>query len=882
MSQAELLDEMSHWSPDVCRRELPVALPKLITLYQSSHNWTDDIRMFNLLTEMFLPHAGKLFEKFIYEISSQASALSSQNVELKTLLRNVLQNMVHCLKALTICVRHVSSLDETITLENIRSLPAPVLHVLRSAFAHCKDSDAIYGVRLNLVSDLLQAIFKEAVCLQKQLMELLDKTNVNSVISEKDTEDMVSVLHSVLDICTVVAKMDHALHANTWKFIIKQSLKQKALVESQLRHHDIVRGLCDDILLSFQSCLQLAEHMKLSGTQESTDQRLFQKTTKLCRFFANSLVHYTKEFMPFLSQSCNRLHQLYLQVHSMFPPSLYAVSISEAHKNEIACVFLVAFEPLILQLLSFSPFVESVLNEILELPPEHVFPQCLLLINIMDKLPSLSEDILMLWYTGSRLPEESNRMSILKAVFQTFTLCSPELSMPLVLQEVSQKQETVTFYQYVCVHLCAFIISLPPVLFSELECSLLDGVLCCSMMTSLLAMDVWCFLARYGTAELCAHHVHIVACLVKSCTSDCYQLSHLAVLLRRLLFLMAPDHQMEFIKMFPPKEAENFLVWQHLSLAALPNALGAQVKNDLLSAGISQCLSWFNGRCMLKDLPQLKCALSALLTACSSSLEPLDKEQQFAVTGVIGQLMSLLNVEQILCQHDLQQTLCLVLALSTFTVQIMETTLLIQVVSLLSSLSQENPPAHVQLATIEFLGSLGKICIHQEAQTAVLPKISSLFSLLLEDKSWVIKQHALEAFTHFAKETSHEEVVPQSLTSEETKNEVISFLNKTTTKSETEDIRVQRVKEEKVVLDAFFSNATSKLMEELSLESSAKRSRRSESDVHELEVHIQAAHNALTNVQFLLQRTPSPDWLPEKLQNILTLLTSVQETCKPR
>lgn len=29
------------------------------------------------------------------------------------------------------------------------------------------------------------------------------------------------VIHSLLDICSVISSMDHAFHANTWKFIIK-------------------------------------------------------------------------------------------------------------------------------------------------------------------------------------------------------------------------------------------------------------------------------------------------------------------------------------------------------------------------------------------------------------------------------------------------------------------------------------------------------------------------------------------------------------------------------------------------------------------------------------------------------------------------------------
>lgn len=79
-----------------------------------------------------------------------------------------------------------------------------------------------------------------------------------------------------------------------------------------------------------------------------------------CVVFANSLLHYAKEFLPFLSDSCCTLHQLYLQIHSKFPPSLYATRISKAHQEEIAGAFLVTLDPLISQLLTFQPFMQVV------------------------------------------------------------------------------------------------------------------------------------------------------------------------------------------------------------------------------------------------------------------------------------------------------------------------------------------------------------------------------------------------------------------------------------------------------------------------------------------------------------------------------------------
>ncbi|XP_033283938.1 uncharacterized protein C1orf112 homolog isoform X3 [Orcinus orca] len=842
------LEELSSWPEELCRRELPSVLPRLLSMYQHSDSWLEHIQILKIIVEMFLPHMNhltleqtffsqvlpktvRLFDDMMYELTSQARGLSSQNLEIQTTVRNILQTMVQLLGALTGCVQHVCATQESIILENIHSLPSSVLHVIKSTFVHCKNSESVYSGRLHLVSDLLQALFKEAYSLQKQLMELLDMVCIDPLIDENDDIlNMVVVIHSLLDICSVISSMDHAFHANTWKFIIKQSLKHQLVIKSQLKHKDIITSLCEDILFSFRSCLQLAEQMTQSDAQDNTDCKLFQKTLKLCRFFANSLLHYTKEFLPFLSDSCCTLHQLYLQVHSKFPPSLYAAGISKAQQEEIAGAFLVTLDPLVSQLLKFQPFVEVVLDSELELPCELQFPQCLLLVVIMDELPSQPEDVQTLWCTETQVSEATTRVSLLKAIFSSFEQCSGELSLPVHLQEVKSKGQTevaVTLYQHVCVHLCTFIASLHPSLFPELDTALLNAVLSANMITSLLAMDAWCFLARYGTAELCAHHVAIVAHLIKSCPGECHQLTSLSVLLRRLFFFMTPPQQVEFIQKFSPKEAENLLLWQYISFQALPAELRKQTALEVSRSGTAQCRKWLSSSRTLGELESL-------------------------VTG----------------QPYVQQTLCLLLPLLGFFIQTLDPQLISQVITLQTSLLKSEPPDHVRLAVLDFLSSLGKLFIPQAIQDKILPHLSSVFALLLADRNWLLEQHSLEAFTQFAEGTNHEEIVPQCLSSEETKKKVVSFLEKTGFVEETAAARVERVKQEKGTFWEPFAKVTVEEAKKSALQPSAKRARHELPLEEEYRSALQAATAALEAIELLLQKSPPPDWLLTKMETL--------------
>lgn len=52
----------------------------------------------------------------------------------------------------------------------------------------------MYSGRLSLVGDLLQGLFKEAYSLQKGLMELLDKVNLEDTASEEEVSDIVTGL----------------------------------------------------------------------------------------------------------------------------------------------------------------------------------------------------------------------------------------------------------------------------------------------------------------------------------------------------------------------------------------------------------------------------------------------------------------------------------------------------------------------------------------------------------------------------------------------------------------------------------------------------------------------------------------------------------------
>ncbi|XP_022615241.1 uncharacterized protein C1orf112 homolog isoform X1 [Seriola dumerili] len=912
MSQTNtsLLDEVMQWSQETCRQELKSVLPKLTSLQHKSESWDDHIRVLKIITDMFLPHihlseleeecfskilpkAVTVFESMMKEISDQVGGLSSQNTEPCALLRNILQAMMQIIDALSTCVRHVGSFNDAPDLDAIRSLPTCILKILRETFQHCKESEVVYCGRMSLVADLLQGLFKEAYSLQKGLLELLDRISLDSSASEEEVSDIVTVIHSLLDICSIISNLDIALHANTWKFLIKQSLKYQSLVEEHLHHGDISTSLCENLLASFHNCVELAEQIKHAALQEATqtpEYKLFQKTAKMCRFFANTLVHYIKEFKFFLTKYCSCFHKVYLQIISKFPPSLCAPTLTMALSEELNAAALVPMDALLLQLLPLRPFAEVVVQQELRLSPEHELPQCLLLVSVLGQLATQPEEVQQLWYTGSQFSEETPRLPLHKALFTSFRRCYSERKVPVLLPGVMMKgqaQVQVTLHHHICVQLCASVAGLPPVYFPVLERCLVDAVLQADTQTALLATDVWCFTARYGTAELCLHHVLLIAQLVKMCTTECYQLFHMGLLLKRMVFLMTQNHQMELVMHFPPSDVENLPVWRHVLVRALSQEARHRVETDIIGLTQKALTDWQNGGYKLGQMDKVNVVLLSLLVVVQGQSSP-EEQCVLSATRIVTQLWLRMSSDQVEKHPVLQCTLQLLLYLSAILVKNMETQVICQALLCVDALVSQKCADQLLLAALEFLASLGKIFVPPDSQSQILPRLSSLFGVLLADRSWLLHQHALEAFSHFAEVTNHEEVISQSLCVEETKTKVVNYLSKTVNVKEDVESRLQRLKMETPEIEQHNDklennkeNVSNKQVAEVvsDLEPCPKRARQETSAEEEYSRYIQTAESALKALQALTEGEANmkapPQWLQSRLQELQTLITNI-------
>ncbi|EDO34551.1 predicted protein [Nematostella vectensis] len=109
-----------------------------------------------------------------------------------------------------------------------------------------------------------------------------------------------------------------------------------------------------------------------------------------------------------------------------------------------------------------------------------------------------------------------------------------------------------------------------------IESCLVDGLLSDDMLVELVSSDLWTFMARWESADLCRSHVVFLCNLFVEIPRGCSAKIYVSQLVRRLVPLMAKEHQESLLAVFPPGNAENVLIWSVLPIDLLPDS--AQVK----------------------------------------------------------------------------------------------------------------------------------------------------------------------------------------------------------------------------------------------------------------------------------------------------------------
>ncbi|KAI8518150.1 hypothetical protein Bbelb_041670 [Branchiostoma belcheri] len=602
-----------------------------------------------------------------------------------------------------------------------------------------QDSHESYGKVFPLVSESLSCLFKKAYSLQKVLMALIDKLQLSSDSSEEDVTDMVAVCQGFHVIGCTVSGVDASLLVTTWKFLAKQLTKHKEVLKNHIDMAPLVKTLCSEVGTNCKYCVELASKDATDRQNGCGDQKSYTRTLKICRFFMQCLMCLIKDYNGYLGSCIKEIFQVILEMQSLLPPSLSAPPLSSTATEEMKATILVGIEPMIQHLMDNRDFIQLVTGQSNDEQKDQ-------------------------WVSPKIYPEDEPRESILVSLFNTLK------------KFLFEFPRDVSLYEHVCTHLCGFAASLPARHFPLLEKCLLDNVLGTNLHCALVATDVWCFVARYGTAELCEQHVHVLTKLLCQLPNSCQHLQ-LHLLLRRLVPLMAEPHQEKFVQTYPP--AKHPSLWVHLPPVAFVPKLRAVICGESVSYATPVCQKWLGiQRKTLGTLTDLHLALCVLCNVYSASVRQTSPLQSSApVLHTVSRLWDVVCASGADQHRAVEAVAVKLVQLTGYLLGQLVPEDVIKVLWRVSQWLKTSLPQSVKLSITMLLGRAGKVTLPPSPQQNQLQELlASLFSTLLQDNSWVVHHHALEAFSTFAEETPYESILPKRLQNEQVKSRAMDFI----------------------------------------------------------------------------------------------------------
>ncbi|XP_052789894.1 uncharacterized protein C1orf112 homolog isoform X1 [Mya arenaria] len=785
MSQASFLEAVVAWNETQCRQNLAEALPKLISHLQEASALQEELGILKIICLSFLPwvevgnaeravfsHIAAKSCEIVDRVREELGSVSKQS-EYQQQIQELLEAWSELLECFCMCVRYAT--DQTPnSVGDVHSLPYGAVHLLKGTYSHCKDSSDIYGDILANVTEPLSTLFKKAHYLQQGFIGLMENVVVDSGSSEQDVQDVAFVVSGLFEVCQVVTSLDVKLVVSLWKSISRLSGKHKQVLGDRLDVDVMVTHLCVEIGKGHVNMLQLAPPAQNRGalSLSQCDSAGFQKSLKVVGYHLRVVISLLDNYVNHLSTCVPHVVRLIINICRGLHPTLDPLSISEGCKDDLKRHLVNGIEPLVNLLVTNRTFVNCVLKWKEDSVTDDSMPYTLLLVKVLDSLPKHGDGEYSGWMKLYSVKEETT--NVVQVLFTELEKCHVELSTGLSVPG----NRDLPLYEFICTHVCGFVGSLPARFFPVLEECLLDHLFSGFPQIARLAVDVWCFLARYGSADLCYQHTTFLMNLLSSVPEHAdlsKYWSNVVSLTRRLIKFLAPDHQTKLLGQFPMDGFPQ--LWCNVFIPILHNHAD---KNMLDSAIHSACqgISGFldKGQNTYSDLLLLHTQLNLL----SKLLAHCNEKVHLPVTIETVSHLWLSWEPEMIQEAVCIQCLIKMTESAASVVVILENSVILKILELLTACTKEG---HVKMKahTCRFLQSCRKKTFEPDSkQPQVLSLLANLFHSLLTDNDPAIKYLALQAFTQFAETTPHEGLVPECLADEQAlQDNVVAFLSKT-------------------------------------------------------------------------------------------------------
>ncbi|KMQ92666.1 hypothetical protein RF55_7314 [Lasius niger] len=383
------------------------------------------------------------------------------------------------------CIEHVSTLGK-VRAPYITSLCDILPETIKIVFEHCKASPK-YGVLLSGAMQELRNLFTRGGAIFKLFFATLNGV----IVFDTDVQSETELLTKVIDAYGSIASIANGMDTKTFVELSEAFAKLALVYHDDIKPNSVTMHLAQ--MAKDVSCLlSTIKDQKDKNAERSimVAMRLLKVLEKLTAAYNECL---TYETMPHLVELTAHMHR-----YSCF-------SLSKGDERTIS-INATSFLDVIFNHDDFKQVYFQYGRQIVS-HDQHVNYH-LLTIAIMKKLNNMPYEHYCKWSLGS---DSILDVALTYIEYLGEEICVGELRLSGDCHEIDGPPQLISVYEATLIFFCNLVSKIRSEDFHTLETLLLKYLLCGHFWSSLLSSDVWCFIGRLGTSQLCADHIkHLI------------------------------------------------------------------------------------------------------------------------------------------------------------------------------------------------------------------------------------------------------------------------------------------------------------------------------------------------------------------------------------
>ncbi|XP_050724069.1 uncharacterized protein C1orf112-like isoform X2 [Eriocheir sinensis] len=641
---------------------------------------------------------------------------------------------------------------EKIAVEDLGSAPRVFLHIVTSSLTHCKQSEIIYTDQLYQVKDSLSSLFRLSAEVATNFASLVFKLTFDSL-----QEDDLRILTEVCDkLCTTAVCLSQLSEVRgsvtVWRAYTGLIHQYHGALVTRLDLSPPMTALVNEIKDGLQTLASLP--VKDIAVEEK-DKKIVQRIIKMTSFCLKVVIALCEKFHGYLMGCHATLVLLILLLFRFSPKNAVMCDHPDDVKTDLEHQVAVGIEPLLMHLRDDEDFIE----EVRESTNEETSV-------VNDWGCHIQLLIAILFPLRSSITHHMN--SIVSKIFQATDKGHASLSFPCMMDGVmfgGKPLTAVTLYEHTVMRVCAAVAAFDSQQFELLERDLVHWLLTGQTWSSLLAADVWCFIARYGTSELCKTHCVFLLEILSQTQNTPASNQHLVVaaLLSRLMGKLSPSHKdviMSELRAAKQREKGGG-TWLRIILSKSEEMPEPQNSVE----GLMQHMNKITSKSansedvmnFMESLQETEMQLGGISRNVSAEESLLAR-----LTTPFVLLWTRIPFNYIKCSL-VEKLICGLLKVSPSFLSYLSSLQLLQILFSVKTCCLQGSVT-VRISICDFMTALGCCPLPQSSHLhATLSVMSDVISDMMKDLNPLVHQYAIDAFVAIGKHTAHEEVLPMCL-----------------------------------------------------------------------------------------------------------------------